>query len=159
MQTIWKNVEDMSLPFLLKYFENGPDNLCKQYSTRVKKRIRRSWYGNGSLHLAVPSGPCSRRWTSSAASPSLWAGDTLESDGLCVPETYILLATGSPSRYMNSNLESGNKRYMSAMQIIATDVIFTWYDMMSRFTGLHISRMALTINLSSASDSNTFSFK
>ena len=25
MQTFWKkNVEDMSLPFLLKYFENGP---------------------------------------------------------------------------------------------------------------------------------------
>ena len=22
MQTFWKNVEDMSLPFLLKYFEN-----------------------------------------------------------------------------------------------------------------------------------------
>ena len=27
MQTFWKNVEDMSLPFLLKYFENGPDNI------------------------------------------------------------------------------------------------------------------------------------
>ena len=26
MQTFWKNVEDMSLPFLLKYFENGPYN-------------------------------------------------------------------------------------------------------------------------------------
>ena len=24
MQTFWKNVEDMFLPFLLKYFENGP---------------------------------------------------------------------------------------------------------------------------------------
>ena len=24
MQTFWKNVEDMSLSFLLKYFENGP---------------------------------------------------------------------------------------------------------------------------------------
>ena len=24
MQTFWKNVEDMSSPFLLKYFENGP---------------------------------------------------------------------------------------------------------------------------------------
>ena len=24
MQTFLKNVEDMSLPFLLKYFENGP---------------------------------------------------------------------------------------------------------------------------------------
>ena len=29
MQTFWKNVEDMSLPFLLKYFENGPETFCE----------------------------------------------------------------------------------------------------------------------------------
>ena len=28
MQIFGKNVEDMSLPFLLKYFENDPDMPC-----------------------------------------------------------------------------------------------------------------------------------
>ena len=35
MQTFLKNVEDMSLPFLLKYFENGPYNIFYHKKTYI----------------------------------------------------------------------------------------------------------------------------
>ena len=36
MQTFWKNVEDMSLPFLLKYFKNGPETF---WSSQNKTKL------------------------------------------------------------------------------------------------------------------------